>query len=50
MISMPLLLITSEERFVYMDRNEMSKYVQETFSKTGSVVKMLKAEEAKEKK
>jgi tripartite-type tricarboxylate transporter receptor subunit TctC len=34
---------------VYMDRNEMSKYVQETFSKTGSVIKMLKAEEAKEK-
>ncbi len=35
---------------VYMDRNEMSNYVRETFSKTGSIVKMLKAEEAKEKK
>ncbi len=35
---------------VYMDRNEMSKYVEETFSKTGKVIKMLKAEEAKEKK
>jgi hypothetical protein len=33
-----------------MDGNEMSKYVEETFSRTGKVIKMLKAEEAKEKK
>jgi tripartite-type tricarboxylate transporter receptor subunit TctC len=35
---------------VYMDGNDMSRYVEETFSKTGKVIKMLKAEEAKEKK
>ncbi len=35
---------------VYMDKKEMSSYVRETFSKTGNIVRMLKAEEAKEKK
>ena len=35
---------------IYMDRNETREYVEETFSKIGSVVKILKAEEAKEKK
>jgi tripartite-type tricarboxylate transporter receptor subunit TctC len=35
---------------VYMDRTQMEKYVDETFRKAGEIVKILKTEEAKEKK
>jgi tripartite-type tricarboxylate transporter receptor subunit TctC len=35
---------------VYMNRAQMHKYVQETLPKVGEIMKMLKAEEAKEKK
>jgi len=35
---------------VYMDRVQMNKYVEETLPKVGEIMKMLKAEEAKEKK
>ena len=35
---------------VYMDRAQMNKYVDETFAKTGEIMKGLKAEEAAEKK
>ncbi len=34
---------------VYMDRREMTRYVDETFPKMGEIVKSVKAEEAKEK-
>jgi len=35
---------------VYMNRAQMNKYVEETFPKAGEIIKILKAEEAKEKK
>jgi len=35
---------------VYMDRTHVNKYVDETFPKFGEIIKILKAEEAKEKK
>jgi len=34
----------------YMDRARMSKYVEETFPKVGEIMKLLKEEEAKQKK
>jgi tripartite-type tricarboxylate transporter receptor subunit TctC len=34
----------------YMDRGQITKYVEETFTKVGEIVKALKAEEAKERK
>jgi len=34
----------------YMDRDRMTKYADETFSKVGEIMKMLKEEEAKQKK
>ena len=35
---------------VYMDRTQINKYVEETLPKAGEIMKILKAEEAKEKK
>jgi len=35
---------------VYMDRIQMNRYVEETFQKVGEIMKILKSEEAKEKK
>ena len=35
---------------VYMNRAQMNKYVEETFPKAGEIIRILKAEEAREKK
>lgn len=35
---------------VYMNRNQMNKYVEENYQKAGEVIKMMMAEEAKKKK
>ncbi len=35
---------------IYMDRKLTNKHVEETFHKVGEIMKILKAEEAKEKK
>lgn len=35
---------------VYMDRSQINKYIEEKLPKVGEIMKMLKAEEAKEKK
>ncbi len=35
---------------VYTDRTQMNRYVEETFAKSGEIMKVLKAEETKEKK
>ncbi len=35
---------------VYMNRAQMNKYVEETLPKGGEIMKMLKGEEAKQKK
>jgi len=34
----------------YMNRDQMNKYVEEVFPKVGETMKMLKEEEAKQKK